>query len=161
LAENALSRYDIQGATIGEKTFSGSEIEGLKVQHPFYDKQVPVILGEHVTIEAGTGAVHTAPAHGQEDYAIGLQYDLPVECPVDSRGVFFEDTELLAGQFIFKANASVIEILENTNTLVKYEPLQHSYPHCWRHKAPVIFRATPQWFVSMQQNGSFQFYLPL
>ncbi|VVM17516.1 Isoleucyl-tRNA synthetase (EC [uncultured Gammaproteobacteria bacterium] len=153
LAENALSRYDIQGATIGEKTFSGSEIEGLKVQHPFYDKQVPVILGEHVTIEAGTGAVHTAPAHGQEDYAVGLQYDLPVECPVDSRGVFFEDTELLAGQFIFKANASVIEILENTNTLVKYEPLQHSYPHCWRHKAPVIFRATPQWFVSMQQNG--------
>ncbi|VVM20851.1 Isoleucyl-tRNA synthetase (EC [uncultured Gammaproteobacteria bacterium] len=82
-----------------------------------------------------------------------MQYDLPVECPVDSRGVFFEDTELLAGQFIFKANASVIEILENTNTLVKYEPLQHSYPHCWRHKAPVIFRATPQWFVSMQQNG--------
>ena len=153
LAENALSRYDIQGATVGEKTFSGSEIEGLKAQHPFYDKQVPVILGEHVTIDAGTGAVHTAPAHGQEDYAVGLKYGLPVECPVDSRGVFFENTELLGGQFIFKANASVIEILENTNTLVKHEPLQHSYPHCWRHKTPVIFRATPQWFISMQQNG--------
>ena len=153
LAENAISRYGIEGATIGEKTFSGSEIEGLKAQHPFYDKQVPVILGDHVTTEAGTGAVHTAPAHGQEDYAVGLKYNLPVDCPVDGRGVFFEDTKLLGGQFIFKANASVIEILENANTLVKYEPLEHSYPHCWRHKAPVIFRATPQWFISMQQNG--------
>ncbi len=153
LAENAVSRYGIENAVIGEQTFSGSEIEGLKAQHPFYHKQVPVILGDHVTTEAGTGAVHTAPAHGQEDYAVGLKYDLPVECPVDGRGVFFEDTELLGGQFIFKANASVIEILENANTLVKHEPLEHSYPHCWRHKTPVIFRATPQWFVSMQQNG--------
>jgi len=153
LAENAISRYGIESATIGEQTFSGSEIEGLKAQHPFYDKQVPVILGDHVTTEAGTGAVHTAPAHGQEDYAVGLKYNLPVDCPVDGRGVFFEDTKLLGGQFIFKANASVIEILEKANTLVKYEPLEHSYPHCWRHKAPVIFRATPQWFISMQQNG--------
>jgi isoleucyl-tRNA synthetase len=153
LAENAISRYGIEGAIIGEQTFSGSEIEGLKAKHPFYDKQVPVILGDHVTTEAGTGAVHTAPAHGQEDYAVGLKYNLPVECPVDGRGVFFEDTELLGGQFIFKANASVIEILENANTLIKYEPIEHSYPHCWRHKTPVIFRATPQWFISMQQNG--------
>lgn len=153
LAEDAISRYGIENAVIGEQTFSGSEIEGLKAQHPFYDKQVPVILGDHVTTEAGTGAVHTAPAHGQEDYAVGLKYNLPVECPVDGRGVFFEDTELLGGQFIFKANASVIEILENANTLVKHEPLEHSYPHCWRHKTPVIFRATPQWFVSMQKNG--------
>ncbi|BAS67652.1 isoleucine--tRNA ligase [Bathymodiolus septemdierum thioautotrophic gill symbiont] len=152
LAENALSRYDVEGV-ITNKSFMGSEMEGLKVQHPFYDKQVPVILGEHVTTDAGTGAVHTAPAHGQEDFVVGLKYDLPVECPVDGRGVFFEDTKLLAGQFIFKANASVIEILKNTNTLVKHEPLSHSYPHCWRHKTPVIFRATPQWFVSMTQNG--------
>ncbi len=153
LVENALFRYGIEDAAIGKKTFLGSEIEGLKAQHPFYDKRVPVILGEHVTIDAGTGAVHTAPAHGQEDYVVGLKYDLPVECPVDGRGVFFEDTELLGGQFIFKANASIVEILKNTNTLVKYECLQHSYPHCWRHGTPVIFRATPQWFVSMQQNG--------
>lgn len=152
LAENALSRYGVE-SSISEKTFLGSELEGLKVQHPFYDKQVPVILGEHVTTEAGTGAVHTAPAHGQEDFVVGLKYDLPVKCPVDGRGVFFADTELLAGQFIFKANASVIEILEQKGTLVKHEPLNHSYPHCWRHKTPVIFRATPQWFVSMQQNG--------
>ena len=153
LVENTLSRYQLEGAIISEKTFSGSELAGLEVFHPFYDKKVPIILGDHVTTEAGTGAVHTAPAHGQEDYAVGLKYDLPVECPVDGRGVFFEDVELLGGQFIFKANANVIDILKDKNALVKHEPLVHSYPHCWRHKTPVIFRATPQWFVSMQQNG--------
>ncbi len=152
LAENAISRYGVD-AVISDKAFSGVDLEGLKAKHPFYDKQVPIILGDHVTTEAGTGAVHTAPAHGQEDFAVGRKYNLPVECPVDGRGVFFEDTELLGGQFIFKANASVIDILEKTNTLVKHESLEHSYPHCWRHKTPVIFRATPQWFVSMQQNG--------
>ncbi|SMN12999.1 Isoleucyl-tRNA synthetase [Bathymodiolus heckerae thiotrophic gill symbiont] len=154
LADDTLLRYGLSPLTETPGfSIKGGELEGLKVRHPFYDKQVPIILGEHVTTEAGTGAVHTAPAHGQEDYAVGLKYDLPVECPVDGRGVFFKDTELLGGQFIFKANASVIEILKNANTLVKHEPLTHSYPHCWRHKTPVIFRATPQWFVSMQQNG--------
>jgi isoleucyl-tRNA synthetase len=152
LAQDALARYELK-ASIAPMVFTGSDLEGLQVQHPFYDKQVPIILGEHVTTDAGTGAVHTAPAHGQEDFIAGKQYDLPVNCPVDGRGVFFEDTELLAGQFIFKANASVIEILKSTNTLVKHAPLVHSYPHCWRHKTPVIFRATPQWFVSMQDNG--------
>ncbi|MBT7295873.1 MAG: isoleucine--tRNA ligase [Candidatus Thioglobus sp.] len=152
LAEEALLRYEL-ASNIASNIFSGSELEGLKAQHPFYDKQVPIILGDHVTTDAGTGAVHTAPAHGQEDFVVGKQYDLPVNCPVDGRGVFFEDTELLAGQFIFKANASVLEILKSHNALVKHEPLVHSYPHCWRHKTPVIFRATPQWFVSMQDNG--------
>ncbi len=152
LAENLISRYAFE-ATISKQTFSGSELEGLKVKHPFYDKQVPIILGEHVTTDAGTGAVHTAPAHGQEDFIVGLKYNLPVECPVDTKGVFFEETELLGGQFIFKANVSVIEILKQANTLVKHESLMHSYPHCWRHKTPVIFRATPQWFISMQLNG--------
>ena len=152
LADNAVERYDIE-AVIGKQTFAGSELEGLKVQHPFYNKQVPIILGEHVTTDAGTGAVHTAPAHGQEDFVVGKQYNLPVDCPVDAKGVFFEDTELLGGQFIFKANASVIEILNHKHALVKHTPIMHSYPHCWRHKTPVIFRATPQWFVSMQQNG--------
>ncbi|WP_428087551.1 isoleucine--tRNA ligase [Candidatus Thioglobus sp.] len=152
LAQSALTRYEFETNTTSQ-SFTGSELEGLKAQHPFYDKQVPIILGEHVTTDAGTGAVHTAPAHGQEDFVVGKQYDLPVKCPVDGRGVFFADTELLAGQFIFKANASVIEILKNANTLVKHEPLVHSYPHCWRHKTPVIFRATPQWFISMQDSG--------
>ncbi|HIL03466.1 MAG TPA: isoleucine--tRNA ligase [Candidatus Thioglobus autotrophicus] len=152
LAADALSRYELD-ASISDQVFLGSDLEGLKAQHPFYDKQVPIILGDHVTTDAGTGAVHTAPAHGQEDFVVGKKYDLPVNCPVDGRGVFFEDTELLAGQFIFKANASVIEILKSANTLVKHAPLVHSYPHCWRHKTPVIFRATPQWFISMQDNG--------
>jgi isoleucyl-tRNA synthetase len=152
LAVGAIERYDIE-AVIGEQTFAGSELEGLKVQHPFYNKQVPIILGNHVTTDAGTGAVHTAPAHGQEDFVVGKQYNLPVDCPVDAKGVFFPDIELLGGQFIFKANASVIEILNHKNALVKHTPIMHSYPHCWRHKTPVIFRATPQWFVSMQQNG--------
>ncbi|BBB22424.1 isoleucyl-tRNA synthetase [Abyssogena phaseoliformis symbiont OG214] len=152
LAEGSVSRYDFK-ATISKQTFSGSELEGLKVKHPFYDKQVPIILGEYVTTDTGTGAVHTAPAHGQEDFIVGLKYNLAVECPVDAKGVFFKETELLGGQFIFKANASVIEILKQANTLVKHEPLMHSYPHCWRHKTPVIFRATPQWFISMQQKG--------
>ena len=123
------------------------------LQHPFYDKQVPVILGEHVTTETGTGAVHTAPAHGQDDYVVGLQYNLPVDCPVDGRGVFIDSTEGVAGEFIFKANATIIGLLESHGTLVKHEPITHSYPHCWRHKTPVIFRATPQWFVSMTQKN--------
>ncbi|HIB28610.1 MAG TPA: isoleucine--tRNA ligase [Candidatus Thioglobus sp.] len=152
LAADALSRYELD-ASVSDQVFLGSDLEGLKAQHPFYDKQVPIILGDHVTTDAGTGAVHTAPAHGQEDFVVGKKYDLPVNCPVDGRGVFFEDTELLAGQFIFKANASVIEILKSENTLVKHAPLVHSYPHCWRHKTPVIFRATPQWFISMQDKG--------
>jgi isoleucyl-tRNA synthetase len=139
LAVGAIERYDIE-AVIGEQTFAGSELEGLKVQHPFYNKQVPIILGNHVTTDAGTGAVHTAPAHGQEDFVVGKQYNLPVDCPVDAKGVFFPDIELLGGQFIFKANASVIEILNHKNALVKHTPIMHSYPHCWRHKTPVIFR---------------------
>jgi isoleucyl-tRNA synthetase len=152
LVKDVLSRYELD-ANISSAIFTGNELEGLKTQHPFYDKQVPIILGDHVTTDTGTGAVHTAPAHGQEDFIVGKKYDLPVNCPVDGKGVFFADTELLAGQFIFKANASVIEILKSHNTLVKHKPLVHSYPHCWRHKTPVIFRATPQWFISMQKNG--------
>jgi isoleucyl-tRNA synthetase len=152
LVSSATSRYGIENIDIGNKTFSGSQLEGIKILHPFYDKQVPIILGDHVTTDAGTGAVHTSPAHGVDDYAVGLKYNLPVDCPVDARGVFFDDTELVAGQFIFKANSNIVDILENNNTLVKSEVLVHSYPHCWRHKTPVIFRATPQWFVSMEQN---------
>ena len=152
LADSATSRYGINNNIIVNKSFSGSELEGIKIQHPFYDKHVPIILGDHVTTEAGTGAVHTSPAHGVEDYAVGLKYNLPVDCPVDGRGVFFDNTEMVSGQFIFKANPVIVDILRNNNTLVMSEEMEHSYPHCWRHKTPVIFRATPQWFVSMEQN---------
>ena len=153
LLESSLERYGIKDFKKISKIYKGSELEGIMLQHPFYDKQVPVILGEHVTTETGTGAVHTAPAHGQDDYVVGLQYNLPVECPVDGRGVFIESTVGVAGEFIFKANATIIDLLKNQGTLVKHEPITHSYPHCWRHKTPVIFRATPQWFVSMTQKN--------
>jgi isoleucyl-tRNA synthetase len=152
LLESALERFGLKALNKLDKVYKGSELEGIMLQHPFYDKQVPIILGEHVTTEAGTGAVHTAPAHGQDDYVVGLKYNLPVECPVDGRGVFVETTEGVAGEFIFKANSSIIALLQNKGTLVKHEPITHSYPHCWRHKTPVIFRATPQWFVSMTQK---------
>ncbi len=152
LVDSAISRYDIEKYSVGKEIYKGSQLEGLTVEHPFYNKQVPLILGEHVTTEAGTGAVHTSPAHGVDDYAVGVKYELPVDCPVDGKGVFFDSTELFAGQYIFKANSSVVEALKSNNRLVKSEDLVHSYPHCWRHKTPVIFRATPQWFVSMEQN---------
>ena len=153
LLESSLERYGVKDFKKLSKTYKGSELEGLMLQHPFYDKQVPVILGEHVTTETGTGAVHTAPAHGQDDYVVGLQYNLPVDCPVDGRGVFIDSTEGVAGEFIFKANETIIGLLESHGTLVKHEPITHSYPHCWRHKTPVIFRATPQWFVSMTKKN--------
>jgi len=152
LLESALERFGLMAGNKLDKVYKGSELEGIMLKHPFYDKQVPIILGEHVTTEAGTGAVHTAPAHGQDDYVVGIKYNLPVECPVDGRGVFVETTEGVAGEFIFKANSSIIALLQNKGTLVKHEPITHSYPHCWRHKTPVIFRATPQWFVSMTQK---------
>ncbi|PAJ73473.1 isoleucine--tRNA ligase [Pseudoalteromonas sp. NBT06-2] len=129
----------------------GSELEHLQLQHPFYDFSVPVVLGEHVTTDSGTGAVHTAPGHGQEDFIVGKEYDLEIANPVGANGVYLPDTPLFAGQHVFKANANVIEVLKEKNTLMHHQALEHSYPHCWRHKTPIIFRATPQWFVSMDQ----------
>ncbi len=132
---------------------AGSKLEGIKLQHPFYARIVPVILGDHVTLEAGTGAVHTAPGHGQDDYVVGLRYGLEVENPVGDNGCFLPGTELFAGEHVFKANASVLNVLEEKGTLLHQETIRHSYPHCWRHKTPIIFRATPQWFISMNANG--------
>ncbi|MCG8037313.1 MAG: isoleucine--tRNA ligase [Candidatus Thiodiazotropha taylori] len=131
----------------------GEAFEGLMLQHPFYDRQVPVILGEHVTLEAGTGAVHTAPGHGLDDYFVGMRYNLPVDNPVGGNGCFVEGTELFAGLHVLSANEQVIEVLQSRGALMHEERLRHSYPHCWRHKTPIIFRATPQWFVSMDQSG--------
>ena len=131
----------------------GSDLEGQRLGHPFYDREVPVILGDHVTTEAGTGAVHTAPGHGQDDYVVGSRYGLPVDNPVGSNGCFLPDTEIFAGEHVFAANDHVIEVLKGKGTLLHEVMLRHSYPHCWRHKTPIIFRATPQWFISMEQNG--------
>lgn len=131
----------------------GAALEGLLLRHPFYERTVPVILGEHVTLDAGTGAVHTAPGHGLEDYAVGRRYGLEIENPVGGDGRFLPSTPLFAGELVFDANAHVIEVLKAGGRLLKAAPYHHSYPHCWRHKTPVIFRATPQWFISMEQAG--------
>jgi isoleucyl-tRNA synthetase len=131
----------------------GQALEHLQLQHPFYDRVVPVVLGDHVTLDAGTGAVHTAPGHGLEDYIVGRRYDLPIENPVGGDGRFLPSTPLFAGEEVFDANAHVIEVLGGEGRLLKGEPYHHAYPHCWRHKTPVIFRATPQWFISMDQAG--------
>ena len=131
----------------------GADLELVRFQHPFYDFDVPAILGDHVTTEAGTGVVHTAPGHGQEDFAVGQHYDLEVANPVGSNGVFLPDTELFAGQHVFKANDAVLEVLKERGALLHHHAYEHSYPHCWRHKTPIIFRATPQWFISMDQAG--------
>jgi isoleucyl-tRNA synthetase len=132
---------------------NGAALEGLLLQHPFYEREVPVILGEHVTLDAGTGAVHTAPGHGLDDFVVGQRYGLPVDNPVGGDGRFLPATLLFAGQQVFEANERIIEVLRERGRLLSYAPYRHSYPHCWRHKTPVIFRATPQWFISMEAQG--------
>jgi isoleucyl-tRNA synthetase len=152
LLKDAMARYGVEDYQIIAYC-SGADLEGLKLQHPFYKREVPVILGEHVTLEAGTGAVHTAPGHGQEDFVVGQRYGLKVDNPVGGDGKFLPGTELFEGQHVFKANDAVLEVLKERGKLLHVEALLHSYPHCWRHHTPIIFRATPQWFISMDQNG--------
>ncbi|MCA1798714.1 MAG: isoleucine--tRNA ligase [Xanthomonadaceae bacterium] len=134
-------------------TVKGAALEHLQLQHPFYALQVPVVFGDHVNLESGTGAVHTAPGHGEEDYAVGRQYGLEVYNPVGATGVFVPGTEFFEGQFVFKANDAIVALMRERGALLHHEKYQHSYPHCWRHKTPVIFRATPQWFISMERSG--------
>jgi isoleucyl-tRNA synthetase len=131
----------------------GEALEYLNLQHPFYERQVPIILGDHVTLDTGTGAVHTSPGHGLEDYIVGRRYNLEIDNPVGGDGRFLPGTPIFEGEQVFDANAHVIKVLIEKEGLLKDEPYHHSYPHCWRHKTPVIFRATPQWFISMEQAG--------
>jgi isoleucyl-tRNA synthetase len=152
LAEAALRRYGAADVKVVH-TFQGEKLEGLTLRHPFLDRQVPVILADYVTLETGTGAVHTAPAHGQDDYQSGLRYRLPMDNPVDGRGVYVPGTPLLEGLHVKQAEGRILELLREKGALLHSEPFPHSYPHCWRHKSPLIFRATPQWFVSLDQNG--------
>ncbi|MGY8815351.1 MAG: isoleucine--tRNA ligase [Gammaproteobacteria bacterium] len=151
LMDECIARFSYKKIDV-IKTFKGQLLEGLILEHPFYPRHVPVVLGHHVTTESGTGAVHTAPGHGMDDYVVGMQYKLEVENPVAANGCFVEGTEFFAGEFVFKANDHVIEVLKQKNKLVNSESIEHSYPHCWRHKTPIIFRATPQWFFSMDEN---------
>jgi isoleucyl-tRNA synthetase len=150
LMKAAMLRYGIDDYRV-LATAIGRELEGVSLTHPFYSREVPVILGEHVTTDTGTGAVHTAPGHGIEDYVVGARYNLAVENPVGEDGKFLSNTELFAGQHVFKANDQVIEVLKTRGGLVHAEALTHSYPHCWRHKTPIIFRATSQWFIAMEK----------
>lgn len=152
LAAAALARYGATGVRC-LASFDGQVLEGLILQHPFLDRQVPVIMADYVTLDAGTGAVHTAPGHGQDDYRSGVRYGLPLDNPVDGRGVYVAGTPLLAGMHIHAANEHIVELLHDSAHLLHTEKFTHSYPHCWRHKTPLIFRATPQWFISLDQNG--------
>ncbi|BBO66177.1 isoleucine--tRNA ligase [Desulfosarcina alkanivorans] len=129
------------------------DLENKRCRHPFYDRDSLIILGDHVTLEAGTGCVHTAPGHGREDYDVGLQYGLDAYSPVNDNGVFTDEVERYAGQFVFKANDDIIQTLTDKGVLLARDDISHSYPHCWRCKRPVIFRATPQWFISMENTG--------
>ncbi len=152
LLESTVKRLGVEKYQILAEC-KGSELEGLKLQHPFYDRIVPLIIGDHVTTETGTGAVHTAPGHGQDDYLLGIKYHLPIDNPVGGNGCFLPETPLFANEQIFKANDKIIAVLKEKGALLHEEKYSHSYPHCWRHKSPLIFRATPQWFIGMDQKG--------
>lgn len=156
LAESAIKRYELEGKVLGSCV--GKALENLRLNHPFQNREVKVICGTHVTTEAGTGLVHTAPAHGVDDYNIGRQYKLPVNNPVGNDGKFLNNTPALtdaelAGKTVWEANPLVLAELEARGLLLKSEKIRHSYPHCWRHKSPIIFRATTQWFIGMDRQS--------
>lgn len=152
LAESCAKRYGSEAFKV-VATCIGGALDKARLQHPFLDKTSLIVLGDHVTTESGTGCVHTAPAHGVDDFNVCKQYDIEVYNPVGNNGVYLENTPLFAGQHVFKANQSVIDTLAEHGNLVLNVAYEHSYPHCWRHKTPIIFRATPQWFVSMDKLG--------
>ncbi|MFW6326560.1 MAG: isoleucine--tRNA ligase, partial [Desulfovermiculus sp.] len=134
-------------------TVMGRDLEGLVAEHPIYGRPSPLVLAEYVTLETGTGCVHTAPGHGQEDYETGLRYGLEIHAPLDDQGRFLPSVEFFAGLTVFESNPQVIDKLSELGALLAHEKITHAYPHCWRCKKPVIFRATTQWFISMQHNG--------
>ncbi|MBN5369316.1 isoleucine--tRNA ligase [Serratia marcescens] len=153
LVESVMKRAGITEWTV-LGSCKGADLELLRFKHPFMDFDVPAILGEHVTLDAGTGAVHTAPGHGPDDFVIGQKYGLEVANPVGPNGCYLTGTyPLLDGKFVFKANDLIVDLLREKGALLHVEKFLHSYPCCWRHKTPIIFRATPQWFVSMDQKG--------
>ena len=153
LVESATERYGFSTVKV-LADFTGTTLENLQLQHPLIqDRQVPIILGEHVIASSGTGAVHTAPGHGVDDYKVGLLYNLKVDNPVGGNGVYLPTAPIFAGEHIYKANPKIIAALSEAGKLWAHVAIKHSYPHCWRHKTPIIFRATPQWFISMDEHG--------
>ena len=146
VSEWQLEDYKVLGSC------KGAEWENAVCRHPFIDREPKVILGDHVTLEQGTGCVHTAPGHGQDDYIVGLKYGLEPYNPVNSAGVFIDDVDHFGGMFVRKANPEIIEKLRQDGFLIRDENIKHSYPHCWRCHQPIIFRATSQWFISMDKK---------
>ena len=134
-------------------TCQGKQLENIVARHPFYDRDIPVLLGEHVTTDAGTGCVHTAPDHGVEDFVVSKQYGIGTLNYILDNGLFHDDVELFAGQHVYKVDDSVLEVLRQHQRLFSCGQFVHSYAHCWRTKTPLIYRATPQWFISMDKNG--------
>ena len=134
------------------KLFKAADLENLEARHPLYDRPSVIVLAPYVTLEAGTGCVHTAPGHGREDYETGLQYHLETYSPVDDSGCFTPDVGYFAGMEVFEANGAVKDKLSEVGALIREEEITHEYPHCWRCKKPVIFRSTEQWFISMEKN---------
>jgi isoleucyl-tRNA synthetase len=152
LLPSLLDRYQIKNHQILGR-ITGEKLEGIQLKHPLFEKLVPIVLGEHVTVEAGTGAVHTAPAHGVDDYRVAKAYQLPCDNPVGDDGRYISTVPLFAGMHVNQANEKVIAGLGERGALIHQETIMHSYPHCWRHKTPIIYRATPQWFISLEQNN--------
>ncbi|AAN56523.1 isoleucine--tRNA ligase [Shewanella oneidensis MR-1] len=152
LVEACMTRYGAESHSVLAK-IKGAALELVRFKHPFLAFDVPAILGDHVTTDAGTGVVHTAPGHGQDDFVVGQKYGLEVANPVGDNGVYKPDTEFFAGQHVFKANDNVVALLKEKGALLHHVAYRHSYPHCWRHKTPIIFRATPQWFISMDNHN--------
>jgi isoleucyl-tRNA synthetase len=152
LADAALKRYGLETVeTVAQ--VKGAALEGLMLRHPLYDRQVPVILADFVSLEAGVGLVHIAPGHGHDDYVVGTKYGIKVDNPVGDDGKFYPDTPLVGGQSVWAGNKTVLATLTEKGHLLAEESVRHSYPHCWRHKTPIIFRATRQWFIGMDKAG--------
>ncbi len=153
LVEDALKEMGLTNLGV-IASVQGQDLEYSLAQHPLVaDRQVPLILGDHVTTDSGTGLVHTAPAHGVDDYVVGTKYSLPVENPVGDTGVYNDNAKVFVGEHIYKAQPKIIDTLKASGHLLHQKTITHSYPHCWRHKTPIIFRATPQWFISMEKMG--------
>ncbi len=155
LIEDAMKRYGIESFSIVGRA-KGSQLENKLLQHPFYARQVPVLVGDHVTLDAGTGAVHTAPDHGADDFVVGRKYNIGTLNIVDENGVYRTSTEIFAGDHVYKVDQKVVDLLQEKGALILAKQFTHSFPHCWRTKTPLIFRATPQWFISMSERGLLQ-----
>lgn len=155
VAEGLLQKFSSETGVEFEliEKFQGKVLEGKLTKHPLYDRESVIVLADYVTLEDGTGCVHTAPGHGEEDYQTGLKYNLPILSPVDDEGRFIKEAGKYAGLKIWDANRTIIDDLQNNGSLIKVSKITHSYPHCWRCKGPVMFRATPQWFISVNKNN--------